>query len=102
MSHVKGTIAREFGQVVKELIEMKIRKENKSLATKINKAIAKKQDDLQIPVGIGGWFNAAVPKMKSEQNEATGNKDTTSTPVPTSPPELPDLTIPVPDDSNSD
>ncbi len=102
VSHVKGTIARQYGEVVEELIELRIKKENKSLAAKINKAIAKKQDDLQIPVDFGGWFNAAVPKMKSEKDEATGNKDAASTPVPTSPPGLPDLTIPVPDDSSSD
>jgi hypothetical protein len=102
VSHVKGTIARQYGEVVEELIELRIKKENKSLAAKINKAIAKKHDDLQIPVDFGGWFNTAVPKLKSEQNEATGNKDARSTPVPTSPPGLPDLSIPVPDDSSTD
>ncbi|MFN9720045.1 MAG: hypothetical protein ACK58L_15210 [Planctomycetota bacterium] len=101
VSHVKGTIARQYGEVVEELLELRIKKENKSLAAKINKAIAKKQDDLQIPVDFGGWFNAAVPKMKSEKDEAIGDKDATSTPVP-SPPGLPDLTIPIPDDSSSE
>jgi hypothetical protein len=102
VSHVKGTIARQYGEVVEELIELRIKKENKSLAAKINKAIAKKQDDLQIPVDFGGWFNAAVPKMDSEETKARGKKDAASTPMPTSPPGLPDLTIPVPDDPSSD
>lgn len=91
VSHVKGTIARQYGEVVEELIELRIKKENKTLAAKINKAIAKKQDDLQIPVDFGGWFNAAVPKMDSEETKASRSKDATS------PPGLPDLTIPIPD-----
>jgi hypothetical protein len=100
VSHVKGTIARQYGEVVEELIELRIKKENKSLAAKINKSLAKKQDDLQLPVGFGGWFNAAAAKMKAEKDIGAEKNGAVSTPT-TSATELPDLTIPIPDTTDS-
>jgi len=67
ISHAKGAAVREFGDWLEKLIRIRIKRENKNLAARINKAIRKKPDTLEIPLDIGAWFgfpegNAGEPK----------------------------------------
>jgi len=56
ISHVKGTAVQGVGELVEELIQLRIKRENKDLAARINKAILKKADRFEVPFDIGGWF----------------------------------------------
>lgn len=56
VSRAKGPAVRGTGELVEELIEMRIKQENRSLAARINKALLKKPDLIEIPFDIGGWF----------------------------------------------
>lgn len=59
ISHLKGTVVQTHGEVIEELIQMRLRRENKDLPARINKAIQKKADRLEIPFDIGGWFGVS-------------------------------------------
>ncbi len=59
ISHLKGTVVQAHGEVIEELIQMRLRRENKDLPARINKAIQKKADRLEIPFDIGGWFGVS-------------------------------------------
>ena len=70
ISHLKGTVVQAHGEVIEELIQMRLRRENKDLPARINKAIQKKADRLEIPFDIGGWFGVS-PKgtlLKPDQS----------------------------------
>ncbi len=56
ISHVKGTAVKGVGELVEELIQLRIKRENKDLAARINKALQKKADHFEVPFDIGGWF----------------------------------------------
>ena len=60
ISHLKGTVVQAHGEVIEELIQMRLRRENKDLPARINKAIQKKADRLEIPFDIGGWFGVSA------------------------------------------
>ena len=66
ISHLKGTVVQAHGEVIEELIQMRLRRENKDLPARINKAIQKKADRLEIPFDIGGWFGVS-PKGTAEK-----------------------------------
>ena len=59
ISHLKGTVVQAHGEVIEELIQMRLRRENKDLSARINNAIQKKADRLEIPFDIGGWFGVS-------------------------------------------
>lgn len=59
ISHLKGTVVQAHGEVIEELIQMRLRRENKDLPARINRAIQKKADRLEIPFDIGGWFGVS-------------------------------------------
>ena len=65
ISHAKGTSVQGYGELFEELIQLRLKKENKDLAARINKAIQKKPDRLEIPFDIGGWFGIS-PKLDAE------------------------------------
>jgi hypothetical protein len=65
ISHLKGTVVQAHGEVIEELIQMRLRRENKDLPARVNKAIQKKADRLEIPFDIGGWFGVS-PKASAE------------------------------------
>jgi len=56
ISHAKGSAVQEFGNGLEELIRQYVDRENKDLAAKINKALHKQPERLEIPFEIGGWF----------------------------------------------
>ncbi len=62
ISHARGTSVKGIGELVEELIQLRIRKENKDLAARINKAIQKKPERLEIPFDLGGWFGVSPKK----------------------------------------
>jgi hypothetical protein len=62
ISDVKGDLAKGTGELVEELIKLRLKKENKDLAARINKAVQKKPDRLEIPFDIGGWFGISPAK----------------------------------------
>jgi len=64
ISHVKGTAVKGIGELVEELIQLRIKRENKDLAARINKAIQKKPERLEIPFDIGGLFG--ISRTKSD------------------------------------
>ncbi|MBC7967588.1 MAG: hypothetical protein H7Z17_16865 [Fuerstia sp.] len=64
ISHLKGKPVQEFGDLFEKLIRKRVDRENKNLATRINKALEKKRERLEIPFDIAGWFNAADSKAK--------------------------------------
>ena len=68
ISHLKGTVVQAHGEVIEELIQLRLRQENKDLAARINKAIQKKPERLSIPFDIGGWFGVS-PKAATTKSE---------------------------------
>lgn len=68
ISHLKGTVVQGHGEVIEELIQLRLRRENKVLSARINKAIQKKPDRLEIPFDIGGWFGVS-PKPLTKTSE---------------------------------
>ena len=64
ISHLKGTVVQAHGEVIEELIQMRLRRENKDLPARINKAIQKKADRLEIPFDIGGWFGVSPRELR--------------------------------------
>lgn len=76
VSHAKGSAVQEFGNGLEKLIRLYVDRENKDLAAKINKAIHKKAERLEIPFEIGGWLlppddtlgDKAVRRPKSVQS----------------------------------
>lgn len=68
ISHLKGTVVQGHGEVIEELIQWRLRRENKDLSARINKAIQKKPDRLEIPFDIGGWFGVS-PKASTTNLE---------------------------------
>ena len=67
ISHLKGKPVQEFGELFERLIRKRIGRENKNLATRINAALEKKRERLEIPFDIAGWFNAADSKESTDQ-----------------------------------
>ena len=57
ISHVRGGMAREFGEAFEGIVRMAVDRQNKKLPKQINKALAKQKDKLQIPVDPGSLFN---------------------------------------------
>lgn len=53
ISHVKGSVAREFGSWFSPLVQKAVQKANISLADKINRKLQKAQDKFELPV----WKN---------------------------------------------
>jgi hypothetical protein len=65
ISHSKGTVIREMGDWLKELIDLRIRKENRDLADRINQALQRKPERLEIPLTPGNWFSDASAEKAS-------------------------------------
>ena len=53
ISHVKGSVAREFGSWFSPMVQKAVRKANSSLTDKINRKLQKAQDKFELPV----WKN---------------------------------------------
>lgn len=62
ISHLKGKAVQEFGDLFERLIRKRVGRENRNLATRINAALEKKRERLEIPFEIAGWFNAVDSK----------------------------------------
>lgn len=62
ISHMKGKAVQEFGDLFEGLIRKRVVRENKDLATRINTALEKQRERLEIPFDIAGWFHAADSK----------------------------------------
>jgi hypothetical protein len=77
ISHFKGTGIREMGDVLKELIDLRIRKENRDLAHRINKALQRKPERLEIPLTPAFWFSDA-PGEKATSTPATESESTSN------------------------
>lgn len=67
ISHLKGTAVQEFGDLFEKLIRKRVGRENKNLATRINTALEKKRERLEIPFDIAGWFNTADSKELTDR-----------------------------------
>ena len=79
ISHVKGTAVHGIGELTEELLQLRIKKENKDLADRINKALQKQADSLEIPLDIAGWFgvspkDSAQPQPESDPAPVSPNK----------------------------
>lgn len=57
ISHVRGSMAREFGEAFEGLVKLAVERQNKKLPAQINKALAKQKDKLQVPVDPGALFD---------------------------------------------
>lgn len=71
ISHAKGTAVKGIGELVEELLQLRLKRENKDFAARINKAIQKKPDRLEIPFDIGGWFGISPKKAVEPAEPAT-------------------------------
>lgn len=88
ISHAKGVAVNEFGEWLEQLIRMRVQKENKDLAARINKAIRKKPDRLEVPLDFGEWFgwnsesevNPAIDAIPETLPEAPASADPVSKP----------------------
>lgn len=52
ISHLKGTIAREFGRSFDELVQRRVARESGRLAEKINRKIVRKPERFEVPIGL--------------------------------------------------
>ncbi len=57
ISHVRGGMAREFGEAFEGLVKLAVERQNKKLPSQINKALTKQKDKLQVPVDPGALFD---------------------------------------------
>ena len=71
LGHVKGRVAEEFSGAIKSVLTREIAKRRKDLPKKINKKIAKKEDDLKI--SVGEWLKFS----KEDEDEKSAKKPTT-------------------------
>ena len=60
ISRLKGKPVQEFGDLFEKLVRRRVSRENEKLATRINAALEKKPERLEIPFDIADWFG--VPK----------------------------------------
>ncbi len=60
ISRLKGKPVQEFGDLFEKIVRRRVNRENEKLATRINAALEKKPDRLEIPFEIADWFG--VPK----------------------------------------
>ena len=60
ISRLKGKLVQEFGDLFEKLIRRRVDRENEKLAGRINAALEKKPDRMEIPFDIADWFG--VPK----------------------------------------
>ena len=56
ISRLKGKPVQEFGDLFEKLVRKRVNRENEKLATRINTALEKKPDRLEIPFDIADWF----------------------------------------------
>lgn len=70
ISHVRGSMAREFGEAFEGLVKLAVDRQNKKLPSQINKALAKQKDKLQVPVDPGALFDF----FRSEEKKSDGSK----------------------------
>ena len=61
ISHLKGKPVQEFGDGFEQLIRRRVGPENKNLSTRINTALEKKPERLEIPFDVAGWFSGVEP-----------------------------------------
>lgn len=61
ISHVKGSVAREFGSWFESLIDSRVKKLNQKLPAKINRKLQKEQDHLVLPLWFSGLPAGAAP-----------------------------------------
>ena len=74
ISHVRGSMAREFGEAFEGLVKLAVDRQNKKLPSQINKALAKQKDKLQVPVDPGALFDFfSGDEKKSDGKKGDGN-----------------------------
>lgn len=61
ISHLKGRAVEGVGDLLEQLIRRRINQENNDLTEKVNKALAKKPERLEIPFDIANWFISTPP-----------------------------------------
>ena len=69
ISHLKGKAVQNFGDLFEALIRQRVGRENKNLAIRINTALEKHHERLEIPFDIAGWFQAADSKELADQGD---------------------------------
>ena len=68
---MKGRLAEEFSGAIKAVLTRELKKRREKLPQKLNKKIAKKQDDLKI--SLGEWL-----KFSKEKDAKTTSSDSKS------------------------
>lgn len=68
ISRLKGKPVQEFGDLFEKLVRRRVSRENDKLATRINAALQKKPDRLEIPYDIADWFGL------SQESEVRGEQ----------------------------
>ncbi|MEZ6039367.1 MAG: hypothetical protein R3C20_02600 [Planctomycetaceae bacterium] len=71
ISHVKGNVAREIGEMFQPLVMHAVRKANSGLAGKINRKIEKLGDRLNIPL----WNSVFPSPTESSSQDLTGQEN---------------------------
>ncbi len=56
ISRLKGKPVQEFGDLFEKIVRRRVNRENEKLTTRINAALEKKPDRLEIPFDIADWF----------------------------------------------
>lgn len=72
ISHAKGAAVHEFGEFLEQLIRLRVRSENKDLASRINKSIRKNPDRLEVPLNFGEWFGWSSEGEVNSETSAVG------------------------------
>ena len=67
ISRMKGKPVQEFGDLFEKLVRRRVDQENEKLAARINAALKKKPDRLEIPLDIADWFG--VPRESENKPE---------------------------------
>ncbi len=62
ISHTKGSVAREYGNIWEGLVRRAVKKKGDRLAVKVNSKVEKKPERFEIPAGILAVFGQDTPK----------------------------------------
>lgn len=62
VSHIKGAAVQELAGWIEKLIQRRVDHESRDLAVRINKALSKLADRLEVPFEVGSWLVVPAPQ----------------------------------------
>ncbi|MCA9063438.1 MAG: hypothetical protein KDA96_10275 [Planctomycetaceae bacterium] len=72
VSHIKGTVAEEFGRWIDDVVKRQVARQGDRLTDRINQRIQKKPERFEIPLGLGAWISEQDPKANDQTQGSDG------------------------------